>query len=61
MRGVDMARVEVVGHQPRVQIEGLEGGPPMSNRDVRVLALGRFLAMGRYCQESQPTRLACLG
>jgi hypothetical protein len=33
----------------------------MSNRDVRVLALGRFLAMGRYCQESQPTRLACLG
>jgi hypothetical protein len=27
----------------------------MSNRDVGVLALGRFLAVERYCQSSQPS------
>ena len=27
----------------------------MSSRDVGVLALGRFLAVERYCQSSQPS------
>lgn len=27
----------------------------MSNRDIGFLALGRFLAVERYCQSSQPS------
>jgi hypothetical protein len=33
----------------------------MSNRDVGFLALGRFLAVERYCQSTQPSRAAKVG
>ena len=33
----------------------------MSNRDVGFLALGRFLAVERYCQSPRPQRAAKVG